>query len=295
MARSQRNRSRKLQPGTILSFTTLSHPPAEFGHLPRTIGLIELDDGSRVLAPLLMKEPAIGMTVAPRMRLSHVTDEKLRVYDVAYEQTAPVSESRAVTFPGYILALTGPAGVGKSAVRNALLKMIGERATKVPMVTTAERDSSERGEYRHVTKEKFEESAKKGQLIAMTQLERNGSTEWYGYRAADFAAIWKSGKTPVVTVEMHLLRGLSAHYGRRSILSFGLLPPGKSKRAMLSHLLRRLRTGEKYTEQWVQKTLHTAADELQLLRSHAHLIDRILVNDDLQTVAEVVRKHVSGV
>ncbi len=292
-ARAQARRHAKMQPGTLLSFTTLAHPPSEFGPLPRTIGLIELDDGSRVMAPLLMKQPAIGMSVLPRMSLSHVTEEKLRIYDVAFEEAAPDRAAlKQPAFPGYILALTGPSGVGKSAVRNALLKMLGERAMKVPMITTAPRIAGERGEYRHMTKKAFEEAAKKNQVVALAQLELNGSTEWYGYRAADFAAIWKIRKIPVVTTETHLLRALSSYYGRRSILSFGLLPPGKSKRTMLSHLLRRLRSSEKHTEEWMHRTLKTAADELQVLKSSAELFDRILVNDDLQTVAEAVRKHV---
>lgn len=291
-ARAQAIRHAKMQPGVILSYTTLAHPPSQFGPLPRTIGLLELDDGSRVMAPLLMKHPAIGMAVTPMMRLSHVTEEKLRIYGVAFEEA--VADRAALhqhAFPGYILALTGPSGVGKSAVRNALLKMLGERAVKVPMITTAPRELSERGEYRHMTKKKFEEAAKKDQVVALAQLEWNGATEWYGYRAADFASIWKTGKVPVVTTETHLLRSLSAYYGRRSILSFGLLPPGRSKRAMLSHLLRRLRSGGKHTEEWMHQTLKTAADDLQVLKSSAELFDRILVNDDLQVAAETVRKH----
>lgn len=290
-ARQHAKHHQKMQPGVILSFTTLAHPLAAFGPLPRTIGLIELEDGSRITAQLLMKQPAIGMAVIPRMRLSYVTEEKLRIYDTAFEEAIPVRASHTQEFPGYILALTGPSGVGKSAVRNALLTMLGERAMKVPMITTAPRMQGERGEYRHMTKKAFDEAAKKHQIVALAQLELNGSTDWYGYRTADFAAIWKTGKIPVVTTETHLLRALSGHYGRRSILSFGLLPPGKSKRTMLSHLLRRLRSGEKHTEEWMHRTLKTAADELQVLKSSAELFDRILVNDDLQTVAEVVRKH----
>ncbi len=291
-ARAQAKHRQKMQSGVIISFTTLSHPLSKFGPLPRTIGLIELDDGSRVTAQLLMKNPAIGMSVVPRMRLSHVTEEKLRIYGVAFEEAIPDRAAKPQEFPGYILALTGPSGVGKSAVRNALLKMLGERAVKVPLVTTAARIAGERGEYRHMSKKTFEEAAKKNQIVALAQLELNGSTDWYGYRAADFTAIWKTRKIPVVTTETHLLRALSSRYGRRSILSFGLLPPGKSKRLMLSHLLRRLRASEKHTEEWMHQTLKVAADELQTLRSSAELFDRILVNDDLQAVAETVRRHV---
>jgi len=93
--RAQKRERDKFLPGVVVSFTTLSHPPARFGHRPRTVGLIELENGRRVLAPLVMDAPYIGQGVRPRMRLSHVTHEGLRVYEVAYDAAAATAIQEA--------------------------------------------------------------------------------------------------------------------------------------------------------------------------------------------------------
>ncbi len=293
-ARAQARQHARMQEGTVVSYTTLTHPPAEFGPFPRQIALIELRDGSRVLAPLLSDAPAIGMHVRPRMRLSAVNGQSLRLYDVAYEETVRVRVPEA-TFPGFILALTGPSGVGKSTVSRLLIRMVADYAESVPMTTTAPRSQREHGEERHVSKEKFQSAIESGDMVAMTQrIDESGDKHWYGYRAADMETIRAKGKLPVVTTDMLLLRQLSEKFGRKAILSFGLLPPGKGKRAMLSHLLRRLRETGRGTEEWIAQRINGAAKDLQLLRTHAELFDRILVNDDADAVAEILRKQVPG-
>lgn len=289
IARAQLKRSRKLQDGTVLSFTVLAHPPAEFGNRPRTIALIELQDGSRVLAPV--SAARIGMRVRPRMSLSCVTEQKLRVYDVAYEEIVGAREPSAKPFPGYILALSGPSGVGKTTVRNLLIHMFADYVSTVPLVTTRPRDKKERGEFRHVSKKVFEQQLQRGEIVAV--IKRADDEGWDGYRASDIAAIWETGKLPVVTADVHLLDGLATHYSRRSILSFGLLPPGKSKRVMLSNLLHRLRQGS-VSEEWVQDRMKSAEREMALFSERQDLFDRVIVNHDSAAVVELLRKHVPG-
>ncbi|NOS67608.1 MAG: hypothetical protein HOO67_04570 [Candidatus Peribacteraceae bacterium] len=291
--RQNAKRSKKLQDGTVLSWTTMSHPLEGFGNRPRTVGLIELEDGSRTLGQLL-GTPMIGQRVRPRMVLSSVNVEGLRTYDVAYEALVTVpSAIERKEFPGYILALTGPSGVGKTTVSRMLVKMFGH-VESVPILTTRERRDGDDGEYKYVSKEKFTEFLKKGEIIAFAHLPSSTEERWYGYRKEDIQKIWKRGNLPVVITEMHLLRGIAEHYGRRSILSFGLLPPGKSKRAMLSALLHRLRLRGRETEEHLKDRLANAAKDLEFFRERADLFDRILVNDDLQTVVETVRQHVPG-
>src|SRR3989338_3343896 len=112
--RAQKRERDKFLPGVVVSFTTLSHPPARFGHRPRTVGLIELENGRRVLAPLVADAPYIGQTVRPRMRLSHVTAEGLRVYEVAYDAAAATAIQEA--FSRYLV----DGGCGKSTIAKML-------------------------------------------------------------------------------------------------------------------------------------------------------------------------------
>lgn len=292
--RAQQKNRRKLQDGTVLSWTTMAHPLQGFGHRPRTVGLIALDDGSRALGQLI-GTPAIGQRVRPRMVLSSVTAEGLRIYDVAYEPLARVpSVIERKEFPGYILALTGPSGVGKTTVSRLLVTMFSTHIETVPILTTRERKAGDDGEYRYVSKEKFNEYVRDGEMVAFVRLPSSSEERWYGYKRGDIEKIWKQGKLPVVITEMHLLRGLTEHYGRRSLLSFGLLPPGKSRRAMLSALLHRLRERGRDAEEHLKDRLQNATADLAFFRERADLFDRILVNDDLQTVVEVVRQNVPG-
>lgn len=295
LARLQKRRPGKSLPGTVISFTTVRHPPAGFPPEPRVIGLIELADGRRVCGRI-MGNPTIGAHVIPRMVLSAVTSEKLRVYDVAYEVTA--MDHAAVTekeFQGYILALTGPSGVGKTTVSRMLIGMCSDYIEQVPILTTRSKKNGDDGEYRYVNKEEFGQKISEGAMASYTRIPSESEERWYGYRCGDIEKIWKAGKLPVVITEMHLLDGLSRHYGRRSILSLGLLPPGRSKRAMLSALLRRLRERGRDTEEHIRDRIQNAAEDLDFFRRRADLFDHLLVNDDLSAVVERVRKHVPGI
>lgn len=277
----ERERERFL-PGVVVSFTTLMHPPAQFGPRPRTIGLIELENGRRVLAPLLAEAPFIGQKVHPRMRLSQVTDVGLRVYGVAYEALASVTALQK--FPGYVLALTGPSGVGKSTISKLLTKTYSNYAVNVPILTTREPKFGDEGEYVYTTPREFNHLQRAGSIVAATNIPSESEHRQYGYRGADIEAIWKQGKLPIVITEMHLLEGLAHHFGRRSILSFGLLPPGKSKRAKLSQLLYRLRARGRETEVDIRDRLKNAERDLAFFRDRKDLFDHIVVNKDLSSI-----------
>ncbi len=294
--RQNAKRRRKLQEGTVLSWTTMTHPLEGFDNRPRTVGLIELEDGTRSLGQILGAHPAVGQGVRPRMVLSSVSDDGLRIYDVAYEivTAVPAKPEKKKIFPGYILALTGPSGVGKTTVSRLLVNMFSSHVESVPILTTRDRKSGDDGEYRYVSTEKFTEYVENGEMIAFAHLPSSTEERWYGYRKADIEKLWEKGKLPVVITEMHLLRGIAEHYGRRSILSFGLLPPGNSKRAMLSALLHRLRLRGRDAEEHIKDRLKNAARDLEFFRERADLFDKILVNDNLETVVDIVRKHVPG-
>jgi len=308
IARNQREHHQKMQEGTILSYTTITHPPAGFPQRPRTVGLIELDDGSKVLGELLSAishQPlaiSIGQRVLPRKRLSHVTEQGLRVYAICYESIACPEHSRRANklisqqaikpFPGYILALTGPSGVGKTTVSKLLATKIGSRAAPVPIITTRDSKEHDEDEYIHMETKEFLMRRKRGEIVAATRIPSRSEQRWYGYRASDIQKIWKQGKVPVVITEMGLLTGLASHFGRRSILSFGLLPPGKSKRTMLSCLLHRLRDRGRDTEASIADRMKNAERDLQFFSEHKDLFDHMIVNEDINAVLHVLKGHV---
>ncbi len=290
--RAQKRRAKRLQSGVVLSVTTLAHPLSKFGNRPRTIGLIELADGSRVMGAL-SKPCAIGEQVRPRMMLSSVNAEGLRVYDVNYEplMTKAVFEPE---FHGYILALTGPSGVGKSTVSRLLVNACMSYVSPVTIVTTRKRKKGDDGEYRYISSRIFDEMLKNNELAAWTDIPAGEEDRRYAYAKADMEKIWKAGKLPVVITEMHLLQGLEKTFGRRSILSFGLLPPGKSKRAMLSALLHRLRERGRETEEQMAHRMKNAEKDLAFFTERKDLFDHLLVNEDLEGLLAMVKERVPG-
>jgi guanylate kinase len=285
--RADKDLKQKMQEGTLLSFTTIHHPPEGFPAGPRHIGIIELADGTKVTGQLLTEDTstlAIGQSVLPKMRLSTVNHEGLRLYDISYEVSAlrPVKAD----FPGYIVALTGPSGVGKTTISVVLATTIGKEVERVPIVTTRDVKEGDEDEYVHISAEEFAKLKQENQLATSTVIPSSTEKRWYGYRISDIEAIWAKGKVPMVITEMNLLQGLSSHFSRRSILSFGLLPPGKSKRQMLSSLLHRLRDRGRDTEQQIEDRLKNAEADLQFFDDRKELFDHLIVNDKLETVIE---------
>lgn len=187
-------------------------------------------------------------------------------------------------FPGYILALTGPSGVGKSTVSKLLGTAFAEHVGRVSILTTRSPKAGDDGEYHHTTLEEFDRLIAEGSMVAYTTIPSSSEPRRYGYKASDIEAIWAEGKLPVVITEMHLLQGLAEHYGRRAILSFGLLPPGYSKRTMLSHLLHRLRSRGRETESQIKDRMQNAEDDLRFFEERKDLFNRLLVNENLHTV-----------
>lgn len=285
--RAQKKQKEKNLPGKVFSFTTIKHSIS--GH-EITTALIDLENGKRVLAPLISDTPFIGQPVRPRMRLSHVTKEGLRVYQTVYEAT--VSVAVAQEFPGYMLALTGPSGVGKSTISKMLASVCADYAEKVPILTTRKPKAGDDGEYIYATTEEFEKLKNAGAIVASTEIPSSGEDRRYGYRSEDIENIWRKGKIPVVVTEMHLLQGLANSYGRRSILSCGLLPPGKSKRAKLSQLLYRLRQRGRETEEHIRDRLKNAENDFAFFENHKDLFDDMVVNDDLTAIVAALKQKV---
>lgn len=297
LARAQKKWQKKLQPGTILSHTTI-----RTGSTPSAIALIELADGTRVLGQLSahrlpLTAPLIGQHVAPRMRLQGITDDGLRVYDAAYEITTqkklPTFEESI--FPRYILAFSGPSGVGKSTVSTMFATLCSPYLERVPVLTTRKPKKGDDGEYVYVSRATFEALRRRSALAASADIPSTTEKRCYGYRITDFEEIWKRGKIPVVVTEMHLLQGLAQIFGRRTILSCGLLPPGKSRRAMLSALLFRLRSRGRDTERQIRERLKNAIADLRFFTRRRDLFDHLIVNEKLEHVIEKLKPHIPGV
>ena len=198
-------------------------------------------------------------------------------------------------FSGYILALTGPSGVGKSTTRRMLTRACADYVETIAIITTRAQKQGDDGEYVYVSQKEFERMKRRGILVATAQIPSSTENRQYGYRGTDIEAAWKRGRIPSVITELHLLESLARYYGRRSILSFGLLPPGTSKRAKLSQLLHRLRGRGRDTEQHIRDRLKNAEQDMTLFTDRKDLFDYILINKDLTSLVASMREKVLAV
>lgn len=285
--RTKKLRDMPLLHGTVVSFTTVRHPPAGFGTDAYTVALIEKDDGTKVLAQMTQgsASPAIGAIVAPRMRKIRTMENGLFINDLKYEVVVPVV-TPLFTVRTYVLALTGPSGVGKTTITRSLLKMFSSVAEQVPMVTTRKLKASHSEPHVPVSEEQFQAMIDRGDIIAHTTLTDSGPYR-AGYRRKDIDSIRQRKKLPVVTTDIQLLEGLAKSLGRRTILSCGLLPPGTSHRRMLSSLLHRLRIRQD-PEAQIKEQLESAKLHLAAFTSHADLFDHMLVNENVEHCVETI-------
>lgn len=283
----------ELKPGTIVSYTTIQHPPAGFGSEPYTVALVELADGKRVCAQLTHESaaPFIGAHVVPCMRRIRTMENGLFVNDVKYEVMQEASLP-IIEFKSYVLALTGPSGVGKTTITRSLMGMMRSYCEQVPIYTTRMVKKGDVEPYIHVDEAAFDAMVAGGEIIAHTQMTSKSELRKYGYRKQDIEAIWAKAKLPVVVTDIHLLQGLSHHLGRRAILSCGLLPPGNSHRRRLSALLHRLRTRGRETAAQIKERLKTATTDLTAFETYSDLFDHIVVNDKLDVCLESIQRIV---
>ena len=283
-----------LESGVIQSFTIVRHPPAGFGTEPYTVALIKLQNGSNVLAQLTRESSAracIGSAVIPHLRRIRTMGNGLFVNDLKYEVLIKKPEP-IFQVTSYVLAVSGPPGVGKTTIATSLLSLFSSYAQQVPMYTTMPTKKSDPEPYIHVNKTTFDAMVEKKEIISSTSLSRKNEAHQYGYRKKDIDAIWKKGKLPIVVTEIHLLAGLVESLGRRAVLSCGLLPPGRSRRTMLSSLLHRLRQRGHDTEEQIEERLKAAEADLNVFHDtvHAHLFDYVLVNDHIETCVETLHE-----
>ncbi|MEQ1849915.1 MAG: OB-fold domain-containing protein [Candidatus Peribacteraceae bacterium] len=276
-------------PGVIVSLTTVRHPPAGFGTESYTIALIERTDGSRVLAQLTKEtsDAGIGDSVAPCLRHLRTMANGLKVHDIKYRVTAKAGKEPLV-MKSYILAVSGPSGVGKTTIAAQLLSLFSSYAEQVPIYTTRKPKAGDIEPYVHVSKQVFDAMVARKEIVSHTTMASVSEDRQYGYRKKDIEAIWGDGKLPIVVTELHLLKGLVESFGRRAILSCGLLPPGRSKRHMLSALLHRLRGRGRETTEQIEERLKVAETDLKHFEEHEHLFDHIFVNDELAACVEQI-------
>ncbi|KAF2204716.1 guanylate kinase-like protein [Delitschia confertaspora ATCC 74209] len=184
------------------------------------------------------------------------------------------------------IVISGPSGSGKSTILTRLFAEYPSRfGFSVSHTTRAPRGTEQNGkEYYFVSREEFQKLIADGGFVEHAQFGGN----YYGTSVRAVEEIREQGRTCVLDIEMEGVKQVSNHptFPRPKFLF--LSPPS------MEILEQRLRSRATDKEEAILKRLQQAKVEMEFARSAEAPHDKIVVNDDLETAYQEVRRFCVG-
>lgn len=177
---------------------------------------------------------------------------------------------------GVVLVLSGPSGAGKSSLINKISKDIGEYHFSISTTTRQIREGEEDGVHYHfVTKEEFLKDIEEDNFLEHAIVHGN----YYGTSLKPVRKALSEGKLVIFDIDVQGNTAVNNRLGDITTSVF-ITPPS------LSELKKRLVNRSTDEEEVIESRLRMAKREIQRTSEYDYLI----VNDDLQTAADVLRQ-----
>ena len=175
---------------------------------------------------------------------------------------------------GLLIVMSGPSGVGKGTVRDKFMNDTElNLAFSISMTSRNKREKETDGvDYYFVTRERFEEAIKNGELLEWTEFVGN----YYGTPLAYVEKLRNEGKNVLLEIEVEGARNVKEKCPD-AIMIF-ITPPS------MEELERRIRGRRTEPEEIVQQRLAKAAKEMQMLGQYKYVV----CNDDADEAAEII-------
>ena len=171
---------------------------------------------------------------------------------------------------GKLLVLSGPSGAGKSTVVSKLMERRGDVCFSVSATTRAPRPGEQDGvNYFYVTRERFEEMVRTGELLEHAEYVGN----CYGTPRAYVEQRLEAGYNVILDIEVQGARQVM-EAAPEAVLVF-LIPP------TLAELERRLRARGTESDEVIRGRLERAKEECR-----SDFYRYIVINDDADTAAK---------
>lgn len=175
---------------------------------------------------------------------------------------------------GLLIVLSGPSGVGKGTVRDALFAMKGHNLVySVSMTTRSPRAGEVHGhDYYFVTREEFEENIRAGKMLEHAEFIGN----YYGTPLEAVSENLNAGLEVVLEIEVQ-----GAEQVRQKMpeaVFIFIAPPS------LDSLYNRLRRRGTESEEVIRQRIEKAKREINL----AYKYDYIVVNDTVENAADKI-------
>lgn len=175
---------------------------------------------------------------------------------------------------GLLIVLSGPSGVGKGTVREALFKMPGhDLVYSISMTTRQPRDGEVNGrEYWFVSREEFQERIRQNKFLEYAEFVNN----YYGTPSDTIEQQLSEGKEVVLEIEVN--GALQVREKMKEAIFIFIAPP------TMEDLYHRLRSRGTESPEIVEARCEKARREIEL----AYLYDYIVVNDTVENAADKV-------
>lgn len=173
---------------------------------------------------------------------------------------------------GLLIVISGPSGVGKGTVRKALFERTGHNLVySISMTTRAPRVGETNGvEYHFVTKEKFEEEIKRGNLLEYA----NFCDNYYGTPLDKVEEQLEAGQEVVLEIEVQ--GAMQVKQKMPNAVYVFIAPP--SMKALEQRLISR---GTECKEV-IEKRLAKARSELNVASEYGYIV----INDTVENAAD---------
>ncbi len=176
----------------------------------------------------------------------------------------------------HLVVLSGPAGVGKTSIRNRLLET-GRFAFSVSATTRAPRPGEAEGvDYYYLSPAEFAHRVENGDFLEHAWVHTNR----YGTLHAEIDRILSEQRIPLLDVDVQGADSIRSQ-GRPAIYIF-IMAPSREE------LERRLRDRKTEDPSSTQRRLARAHEEIL----HAEKYDIVVVNDDLERCVGRIQSYV---
>ena len=177
---------------------------------------------------------------------------------------------------GVVLVLSGPSGAGKSSLVNKISDKIGAFYFSISTTTRAMREGEEEGVHYHfVSKEEFEKEIENDNFLEYATVHGN----YYGTSLKPVREALSQGKLVIFDIDVQGNMAVKNRLGDITTSIF-ITPP------TLSELKKRLEKRSTDTKEVIEARMKMATREIQRTSEY----DFIVVNDDLDTAANVLRQ-----
>jgi guanylate kinase len=178
---------------------------------------------------------------------------------------------------GKLIVLTGPSGVGKGTLMNAILQRYPELHYSVSTTTRSPRPGEVNGKnYHFITRSEFEKLVTQGEFLEWAEFAGN----CYGTPREAVLNHIQSGKLVVLEIELEGARQIRHTFP--SALSIFILPPS------FAELEKRIRGRGQDAEEAISRRLNRAEEEI----AAADEFDLQIINNDFEQALQEIEKAI---